>query len=410
MADLRRNFSTPFDTSPILKALWRSVYWVSFPFGIIGFVLPIYGEALGASAFEIGGFFSAFSVIPVIVRPFLGRLLDRWGRRPFLLIGLSGYAVTMVLFLIADSVVMLTVARFVQGIGAAFLWITAYTIIADLAHETGRGREFGTIDEALNRGAILGTFIGFVIMFSMSNAGFGWRPIWFWMFAGYTLPALIGCWHGFRGVPETRPTSSDPLRRQRPVSRQLIALMMIVFITGASTAMVWPILVVFLRKNLNAEFWAIGSAYLPAALLNSFLPSRVGILADRLGRKKPMIVGLLIGAVASALIPSLRSVLALAILWSVETLGYIAAAPAERAYVADIAGEDVRGTSYGLYTFAYFLGAIFGPLMGGWLYDTRGYATPFYLNSVVLLVGAILVAAVLRETRMRKVAVPTSHA
>ena len=66
-----------------LKNLWQAIFWVSFPFGILTFVLPIYGKQLGASALEIGGFFSAMSVVPVIVRPVLGRALDRWGRRPF---------------------------------------------------------------------------------------------------------------------------------------------------------------------------------------------------------------------------------------------------------------------------------------------------------------------------------------
>lgn len=125
----------------------------------------------------------------------------------------------------------------------------------------------------------------------------------------------------------------------------------------------------------------------------------MGRIADRLGRKTPMIVGLLVGALASALIPHLRSVILLAILWAVESLGYTASVPAERAFVADIAGEDVRGTSYGLYTFAYFLGAVLGPLVGGWLYDNLGHATPFYLNTAVLFVGALLVAVVLREPR-----------
>jgi MFS family permease len=112
-----------------------------------------------------------------------------------------------------------------------------------------------------------------------------------------------------------------------------------------------------------------------------------------------MIVGLLVGALASALIPHLRSVIPLAILWAVESLGYTASVPAERAFVADIAGEDMRGTSYGLYTFAYFLGAVVGPLAGGWLYDNLGHATPFYFNTAVLFIGALLVAAVLRESR-----------
>lgn len=65
--------------------------------------------------------------------------------------------------------------------------------------------------------------------------------------------------------------------------------------------------------------------------------------------------------------------------------------------MADIAGEDVRGTSYGLYTFAYFLGAVIGPLAGGWLYDQVSPATPFTLNTAVLAFGAVLVAVALRE-------------
>jgi MFS family permease len=125
----------------------------------------------------------------------------------------------------------------------------------------------------------------------------------------------------------------------------------------------------------------------------------MGRIADRLARKVPMIAGLLVSALASALIPHLRGVIPLAALWAVESLGYTASAPAERAFVADIAGEDVRGTSYGLYTFAYFLGAALGPLAGGWLYDNVAHAMPFYLNTVALLVGAMLVAVALRESR-----------
>ena len=103
---------------------------------------------------------------------------------------------------------------------------------------------------------------------------------------------------------------------------------------------------------------------------------------------------------------ALPALVALAVVWrgvpetrAVESVGYAASIPAERAFVADIAGEDTRGTSYGLYTFAYFLGALVGPIAGGWLYDTRGHATPFYLNSAVLLFGALLVVLMLRESR-----------
>ena len=385
--------------SRTLGKLWRAIFLVSFPFGILSFVLPIYGKELGATALEVGGFFSANSFVPLVVRPFLGRTLDRWGRRPFLLLGLLGYAVAMVVFCLSDTVFLLTVARFVQGLGQAFLWISAYTIVADAAEETGRGHRFGDIDEARTRGAIIGTMAGLFLWTMLDNAGLGGRQVWFWLFAAYTVPALLALWSGWRGVPETRPQVAAQPIESRPISGQLLALMVIVCVTGASATMVWPLLMVFLQDALRADVAALVWAYLPAALISAFLPSRMGRIADRLGRKRPMMAGLIVGAAASALIPNLRSFIPLIILWAIESVGYTASVPAERAFVADIAGEDTRGTSYGLYTFAYFLGAALGPLVGGWLYDNLGHATPFYLNAVVLLVGALLVAGVLRESR-----------
>lgn len=382
-----------------LKMLRRAVFWVSFPFGIISFVLPIYGRELGATALEVGGFFSALSFIPVLIRPFLGRALDRWGRRPFLLAGFLGYAVAMVVFCLADTVELLTLACFIQGLGQALLWLSAYTIVADVAAETGRGRNFGLVDEATSRGALVGTSAGFFAIFALERFGLNWQQIWFRLFGAYTVPALLALGIGWRGVRETRPQAAVQPVESRPLSGQLLALMGIVLATGASSTMVWPLLMVFLQDTLRAGVGILAQAYIPAALIWSFLPSRMGRIADRLGRKRPMIAGLLGGALASALIPHLRSLLLLAVLWAVESLGYTASVPAERAFVADIAGEDVRGTSYGLYTFAYFLGAMSGPLVGGWLYDNLGHAMPFYLNTAVLLVGALLVATVLREPR-----------
>ncbi len=383
-----------------LETLGRAVFLVSFPFGILSFVLPIYGKELGASALEVGGFFSAISLVPLVLRPFLGRALDRWGRRPFLLMGLGGYVAAMILFCVADTVRLLTAARLVQGIGQAFLWISAYTIVADAAAEKGRG--FGSITEATNRGALIGTTFGFTAMFALGSLDLGWEQIWFSLFAAYAVPSVFSLWIAWRGVPETLPEASERTEAPadgRSLSGQLAALMGIVFVTGGSRAMIWPLLMIFLQDTLGADVDALAMAYIPAALISSFLPSRMGRIADRLGRKRPMVAGLIVGALASALIPHLSGLLALAALWAVETLGSTVSVPAERAFVADIAGERIRGASYGLYTFAHFLGATAGPLFGGWLYDYVGHVIPFYVNTAALVFGAVLVILVLRESR-----------
>jgi MFS family permease len=73
------------------------------------------------------------------------------------------------------------------------------------------------------------------------------------------------------------------------------------------------------------------------------------------------------------------------------------ASPAQEALVADIVGKDIRGSAYGLYLFVFSLGAVIGPLIGGWLYDSFGYAVPFYLNGIVLLFDALLTVILFRS-------------
>ncbi len=383
----------------VIKNLRRAVFWISFPFGVLNFLLPIYGKELGASAFEIGGFFTAFSIVPALIRPFLGRALDRWGRRPFLLLGLVGYLLATIVFAFSNSVLILTIGRFLQGIGSAFLWIAAFTMIADLAANSARGFEFGSIDEASYRGGIIGTGLGLGLVFVFEHlTQLDFQRIWFLMFLIFLLPAVAAWIIGYRGTRETVSLTNETRIEEKSISPQLLVLMGIVLLTGASQAMVWPLLMIFLQDRLGAGIGQLAFAYLPAALLSSFLPSRMGKISDRWGRKVPMIVGLVVGSLASFAIPHLGGIVALAALWCLETLGYTISIPAERAFVVDIAGIDIRGMSYGLYTFAFFLGSALGPLAGGWLYDKVDKATPFYLNTVVLLIGALLVGFLLEET------------
>jgi DHA1 family multidrug resistance protein-like MFS transporter len=381
-----------------IQNLWKATFWTSFPFGVMSFLLPIYGVELGATALQIGGMFTAFSIVPALIRPFLGRALDRWGRKPFLLIGLGGYALAVLVFALADTVTLLTLGRVLQGLGSAFLWIAIFTMLADLSGAATRGFQFGSQDEASYRGAIIGTTLGLAGLFlAQGYLGLDFKEYWFWLFLAYTVPTAVAFFYGWRGTRETLPAHSAQAVESKAISRQLLALMGIVFATGASQAMVWPLLMIFLQDRLGAGIGTLAFAYLPAALISSFLPSRMGKLADRWGRKIPMVIGLLIGSLASLLIPHLTVVVALAGLWCLETVGYTISIPAERAFVADIAGQDIRGASYGLYTFSYFIGAALGPLAGGWLYDNAGHATPFYLNSVVLVIGAILLWIFLKE-------------
>lgn len=153
-----------------LIGLRRSLFFVSLPFFMLYLLLPVYGKEIGASVVEIGLFFSAFSLMTLLMRPLLGWGLDRFGRRPFLIVGLAGYAATWAAFAFIDQVWGIIVARILQGVSSSFVWLTAYTIVADLAGEGGRGRAFGSVTQASSLGAIVVT--GLCFLGTVASGGF----------------------------------------------------------------------------------------------------------------------------------------------------------------------------------------------------------------------------------------------
>ncbi|MDY6877136.1 MAG: MFS transporter [Chloroflexota bacterium] len=390
----------PAKTPPnTLYTLRQAVFLISLPFGILSFVLPIYGKEIGADAVQIGLFFSAFSLMTVLLRPIVGAGLDRYGRRPFFLAGLIGYGATMFAFALSNQVWVIVVARTLQGIGSAFLWLSARAITADTAEANHRGRAFGGVDQSSMQGALLGTFAGFGVLVPL-GIGDGWIPL----FIGYGVVSLIAALLAWRRLPETNPATRQTTRQttrhaaQRPIvwSRPWVLLLLVTAITGASWALLSPILMIFLQEKLEAGMTDLATAYLPAALVWALLPTRLGKLADRFGRKPLMVLGMAVAAGSSFLIPGLASLTGLAALWAMQALCYAAGDPAEQALVADLAGDDQRGRAYGLYTLAAGLGATAGPLVGGWLYETLGPQAPFYANGIILFLCTLLLGALLQ--------------
>ncbi len=387
------------DTTQPLAILRKTIFFVSMPFFILSLLLPVYGKEIGASVVEIGLFFSAFSLMTVLLRPLVGWGLDRFGRRIFFIAGVGGYAITMLSFAFIDQVWSMVLARIFQGIASSLMWLSARAITADTATEQGRGRSFGGIAEASSRGSIMGTFLGFVVLNARIsiNGNLTHFGSWSLLFVLYGLISLYALYLAARRLPETNPaqTQDEDDRgvhgRSIPWSRTWMLLLLVTLMTGASAAMISPILIIFLQENLGVGIETLSWAFLPNGLVWALLPSHLGKLADRFGRKPMMLLGLGAAALSSFVVPSLGTIIALALLWAIQAACYAAGDPAEQALVADLTGRHQRGRAYGLYVMCNDLGATVGPLGGAWLYQTFGAPAPFYANGVILaLCGLVL--------------------
>ena len=181
------------------------------PFFILGLMLPVYGKQIGASVVEIGLFFSAFSLVTVLLRPLVGWALDRFGRRRFFLAGLGGYAVAMFGFAFISEVGGVILARVFQGIASSLLWLSASAMTADMAGEQERGSAFGRIAQASSQGSIAGTFLGFMLL----NASIricrqeAQLSSWTVLFVVYGAISLIALFLTLPRLPETRPATGD---------------------------------------------------------------------------------------------------------------------------------------------------------------------------------------------------------
>ena len=384
-----------------VKAIHTSVFLFSLSFGFVSFILPIYSKELGASALEIGGLFSILTITTLIFRPVTGWALDRFGRKPFLVFGLLLLSCSRFIYVFADSISVLYLARFITGISTLFLSVSVLTIVSDLANPTERGKEMGKIGQVLARSSILGVFFGFSL-FGFLQPTKAWQGA----FLGYTAMALIAVWLAWHNVQETKPKIVEQKYQHQVksiISIPLLKLMFIVFVTGTSTSMLAPIYLIFLQDKFTTDVGLLALAFLPGGLVVAFFAARLGNLSDLYGRISLMVIGFISAGILSLLIPHIPSLIWLTVLFALSNVAGAMSSPAQSAMVADIAGDDRRGKSYGLHDFSMNLGITIGPLLGGWMYDTIGKSSPFYLNGVILLFCGTWVLLFMRHPKHQKV-------
>jgi multidrug resistance protein len=355
-------------------------------FGMILPILPFYGQDYGASDLQIGLLFAAYSLAQLLFSPLLGKLSDRWGRRPVLLATIAVAAVAHTVFAFAGSFAVLVVARFVSGVATANLAV-AQAYMADVTTRAERSKAMGMIGAAFGLGFVLGPAMGGLLStVSLSAPGY----------AAALLAAANGV-AAFFVLPEpaertlgTRrahlPALMDELRR--PGIRRIVLIYLLSVLAFSAMEATFA-LVAAHRFALDGRHvsWVFAFIGVIVVIVQGGL---IGPLTRRFGEKALLVVGLALQAVGLVAIP-----------FAVGTTGLLAAcvplavgnglsSPALSSLLSRNARAEDQGGTLGIGQSAAALGRIAGPISATKAYHHLWLGAPYVGGAALMLLTAAI--------------------
>ena len=352
--------------------------------GIIVPLLPLYAENLGASGIWLGIIFSGFSIAHALTTPFAGRLSDRVGRKVLLAAGLFAYSVISLGFTWADSVLQLSLVRFLQGISAGFIIPIAQAYIGDISPRAEEGKWMGYFNATFFTGFGVGPLAGGVLteQFGMNAA--------FYTMGGLNMLAFLIVilflpeTHHKR-MPVNQRSSYAEIGRSNMV-KALFSFRLALAIGRGSFATFLPI---FAAMFIGLSPSLIGVLLATNILIMSVLQPLGGNIADKVSRRGLVILGSLFNLAYLALIPSTGSFLPLLMVCALGGIGGAIAMPAASALVVEEGRKYGMGSTIAVFSMAFGIGMATGPLLAGAIADNINVESVFYFGAIVGLMGII---------------------
>lgn len=382
--------------SPLL-IIFFTVFIDLAGFGIVLPLLPYYAETYGASSLAVGLLSTSYSLMQFLFTPVWGRLSDRYGRRPLILLSLGGSCIGFLIFGLARSLPILFAARIVAGIAGAII-PTTNAYIADVTTPENRAKGMGLVGAAFGLGFILGPAIGGLL-----------SPY------GYDKPALLAS--GMAGVNLIfayfkLPESLTDEIRGRAQRRRFDLSTLIQALRDPNTRLLLLIFFVaaFAFSNMEATFALLNEhRYGFSARQTGYLFTYVGILMSivqgalvgrivkRLGEKLCVTLGMLTIALSLALMPFAPSIPVYCGIIGLLALGVGINNPSISSLLSRSSSVDEQGGIMGIAQSLGSLGRILGPVWGGYTFGSLGIQWPFITGGIFMGVAFLLSLRNLRK-------------
>jgi MFS family permease len=370
-------------------------FTVALGYGIVAPGIPSFARQFGVSVAAAATVVSAFALMRIAFAMPAGRLVDRFGSRRVMAIGIAVVAASSIVAGWSQSFAQLLVLRGVGGLGSAMFSISAQALLLASVPNEQRGRASGLYSGGFLLGGITGPALGGLV------AAWSLRAPFFLYGGLLVVPAVIAA-AGFRpavrsGSPRAAASTRESLAvlAGAPRSRAYRAVAVVNFADGFAVLGVRSAIIpLFVRDSLHRPATWTGIGFLVFAALNGAALLPAGRVADTIGRRPVMVAGCAIAAAGVLMLAVLPGPWAYLGALAVAGAGSGLLDVAPSAMLGDLLSAQPRqdGILVAFFQMAGDAGTVTGPVIAGLLVDSASYPAAFALAGGVLAAAALLAA------------------
>lgn len=373
----------------VLSILLLNLFIAFLGIGLVIPVTPTIMNELNISGTVVGYMVSAFALAQLVVSPLAGRAVDKYGRKPLIVLGLLVFSISELLFGLGQSVEVLFVSRLLGGVSAAFIMPAVTAYIADITTLKTRPKALGYMSAAISTGFIIGPGIGGFL------AEIGTRLPFFFA-AGFGLFAmflsLLLLKEPERQIQEENLYGEQKTGFGRIFSPLYFIAFMVILISSFGLASFESLFALFVDHKFGFTPQDIAVVISLGAIVGVIV--QVGFF-DRFtrwwGEIRLIRYSLIVSTSLVLILTYVTSYWAILLVTMVVFVGFDLMRPAVTTYLSRIAGNE-QGFVGGMNSMFTSIGNIIGPIIGGILFDID-LNYPFYFATVTLAIGIALTFA-----------------
>ncbi|HUV35244.1 MAG TPA: MFS transporter [Candidatus Desulfaltia sp.] len=364
-------------------------------YGLIQPLLSLYTSSfVGASYLLVGALVSTIGLVKAGMGPVSGFMSDRYGRKRMATLGALSVSLSILIVTLAQTAPHLVAAFVLYGLGQAFFFLAIMTGMVEAAGPARRALVLGLYEGVNSFSILAGTWLSGPL-----TASLGVRPV-FGVAAAFSLVSFAACMFLVR---ETAVMGQGArlleLRGLRGIlSREYVTAMYSAFLYMYTHSLYLTVIPLYTTLTVRIPDGFLPVLFMELSGTTAFGSLVAGPVSDRVGRRVPLAVGMVVAASSfvALLLSASQTVLVAASLALGLGAGFFH--PVASAVVADISTVENRGKAFGFYRLTRDLGTFAGPAAAGVVTSLLGVEALFTLSAGLMAVGAFLALFVIRET------------